>query len=159
MNHTAVASADCQIWIDFCGIEDDWSDSMDPKKAFIWYGALMGANLVSVALIAYFTYDKQWQLTKKRNWSDVGWTYMMIWHFTVMPIELILYGLSFIYNPTIRMIFMYSTSVTMWGVYGIYWIIWGMIAISLWLDKATTTSRDKWLLLSYTLVIIPTAWL
>jgi len=83
---------------------------------------------------------------------------MMIWHLTVEPVWMFMWALSFIYNPTIRELFIYATNLTMWGVYGIYQIIWSYIVLSLWFDSRTTTSADKWLALLYTLITIPTAY-
>lgn len=76
---------------------------------------------------------------------------MMTWHFTVFPLELLLMALSYINNDTLRMLYIYFTSVTMWGPYGVYWFIWLCIIISLFLGNDTQT-KDYWLLGGYTLV-------
>ena len=161
MSHPALTSIQCNPYIEDCGIYESWSDTMNPVWAFIYYGIVMGANFVTVAFVSWLTYDNQWVFSRQvrgKKLADYGWSYMTAWNAIVLPIELVLYGLAFIYNPTIRLMFIYWTNVTMWGIYGVYGIIWGMIALSLFIDRATTTSRDKWLLLAYTLVIVPTAY-
>ena len=89
--------------------------------------------------------------TRYNNLSDFGWNVMMAWHFIVFPFELLWMALSYIHNPTMKMIYIYWTNLTMWGPYGVYWFIWLCILISLLVGTATQT-KDYWLLLGYTVV-------
>ena len=89
--------------------------------------------------------------TRYTNLSDFGWNVMMAWHLIVFPFELLWMALSYINNPTMKMIYIYWTNLTMWGPYGVYWFIWLCILMSLLIGTATQT-KDYWLLLGYTVV-------